>query len=227
MSAPVVTGTVALMLQANPALTPNQVKAILQYTAEVHPNYDPLTQGAGFLNAKGAVELARYFASQSSGSFPSTDGWGRRLVWGNRLFTGGRLKSDANAWSASVMWGSQTTPSGKEPRWGVICNDVDCSADGAKWTAWDTSSTSQNAVWGSLCGGADCQTPWSPGAVFSSDDGVVWGMDNDAVVWGMEEEAVVWGMDDDAVVWGMSDDGVVWGLDCSDPSCEPVLWGGR
>ena len=32
-AAPVVAGTVALMLQANPALTPNAVKAILQYTA--------------------------------------------------------------------------------------------------------------------------------------------------------------------------------------------------
>ena len=31
---PVVTGTVALMLQANPVLTPNAVKAILQYTAQ-------------------------------------------------------------------------------------------------------------------------------------------------------------------------------------------------
>ena len=34
MAAPVVTGTVALMLQANPNLTPNLVKAILQYTAQ-------------------------------------------------------------------------------------------------------------------------------------------------------------------------------------------------
>ncbi|PYQ69975.1 MAG: hypothetical protein DMG01_28280, partial [Acidobacteria bacterium] len=37
MSAPVVTGTVALMMQANPSLTPNLVKAILQYTAETRP----------------------------------------------------------------------------------------------------------------------------------------------------------------------------------------------
>src|SRR4029450_10463246 len=57
MAAPVITGTVALMLQANPALTPNAVKAILQYTAQLYPGHDALTQGAGFLNAKGAVEL--------------------------------------------------------------------------------------------------------------------------------------------------------------------------
>ncbi|HMD36253.1 MAG TPA: S8 family serine peptidase, partial [Vicinamibacterales bacterium] len=47
MAAPVVTGTVALMLQANPALTPNAVKAILQYTAQTYAGYDVLTQGAG------------------------------------------------------------------------------------------------------------------------------------------------------------------------------------
>ena len=34
MAAPVVSGTVALMLEANPSLTPNAVKAILQYTAQ-------------------------------------------------------------------------------------------------------------------------------------------------------------------------------------------------
>jgi serine protease AprX len=34
MASPFVAGTVALMLQANPTLTPNLVKAILQYTAE-------------------------------------------------------------------------------------------------------------------------------------------------------------------------------------------------
>ena len=62
MAAPVVAGTVALMLQANPALTPNAVKAILQYTAEQRAGYNALTQGGGFLNTMGAVRLARFFA---------------------------------------------------------------------------------------------------------------------------------------------------------------------
>jgi subtilisin family serine protease len=58
MAAPVVSGTVALMMQANPSLTPNMVKAIIQYTAEDHEEYNGLTQGAGFLNTYGAVQLA-------------------------------------------------------------------------------------------------------------------------------------------------------------------------
>ena len=62
MAAPVVTGAIALMLEANTALTPNAVKAILEYTAEARDGYNHLTQGAGFLNARGAVELARAFA---------------------------------------------------------------------------------------------------------------------------------------------------------------------
>src|SRR5262245_53181973 len=50
MAAPVVSGTVALMLQANPNLTPNLIKAILQYTAQVYPGYSALREGAGFIN---------------------------------------------------------------------------------------------------------------------------------------------------------------------------------
>src|SRR5438034_9755618 len=91
MSTPVVSGTVALMPEANPSLTPNAVKAILQYTAQTYADYDPLTEGAGFLNAKGAVDLARYFANPTKGSYPSTSGWSDRVTLGNRRYHGRRL----------------------------------------------------------------------------------------------------------------------------------------
>jgi serine protease AprX len=65
MAAPIVAGTVALMLHANPGLSPEDVKNILRRTAENNSRYDPYTQGAGFLNARAAVELARELASET------------------------------------------------------------------------------------------------------------------------------------------------------------------
>ena len=59
IAAPVVAGTVALMLQANPGLTPPLVKAILQYSAQPLPNANLLQQGAGLLNVDGAIQLSR------------------------------------------------------------------------------------------------------------------------------------------------------------------------
>jgi subtilisin family serine protease len=58
MAAPVVSGTIALMVEANPRLTPMAVKGILQFTALWQPAWNTLAQGAGFLNARGAVTLA-------------------------------------------------------------------------------------------------------------------------------------------------------------------------
>jgi subtilisin family serine protease len=229
MSTPVVSGTVALMMQANPALTPNLVKAILQYTAEHDDGYDRLTQGAGFLNAKGAVELAAHFASPGFVPYPSDAGWSRALIWGNHLTRGGTLRTDANAWSAGVRWGSSITPGGARVGWGVRCGTSGCSGDDpSTWQPWQTSclddactvrqgsaSAFPNLVWGSLCGGADCHLPWTV-----ADVGAVATADGDTVVWGTGGG--------DTVVWGTGDgDTVVWGTSCADPSCAPVVWGRR
>src|SRR5262245_22751175 len=59
MATPIVSGTVALMLQLNPKLTPNMVKMILQYTAQPLAGFNTLEQGAGELNVEGAVRLTR------------------------------------------------------------------------------------------------------------------------------------------------------------------------
>jgi serine protease AprX len=176
MSAPVVSGTVALMLQANPALTPNAVKAILQYTAQPRSGYDVLTQGAGLLNARGAVELSAYFASPLLRAYPSTAGWGGRVIWGNRLTPGGRILDAAIASPLTVTWG-EPLPA------------IDASLP--------------NVVWGWLCGGSDCALPWTVGSVGATiaieADTVVWGtldIEADTVVWGtfdIEADTVVWG----------------------------------
>jgi serine protease AprX len=177
MAAPVVSGTVALMLQANPRLTPNAVKAILEYTAQTYAGYDRLTQGAGFVNATGAVELARFLAAPATTAYPSSSGWSAQLIWGHRLLQGGRLTADANAWSTAVTWGATTTSSGAAVAWGSSFRD-----------------TLQNVVWGSSCGGADCYIGWT---VFGGGDAVVGASGGYTVVWGTGDngDTVVWGTD--------------------------------
>jgi serine protease AprX len=225
VAAPVVTGTVALLLQANPALTPNAVKAILQYTAQVYPGYDALTQGAGFANAKGAVELARYLADPSGVAYPaSSSDWGARLIWANHRIAGGRLRADANAWATNVVWGADLTPGGQQVEWGTLCDGAACEVEAAG-VSWGTAAAdSANVVWGTLCGGADCQHKWTISGAGAS---VLDVMAQDTVVWGSDEdsETVVWGSDDgDTVVWGSGDDDtVVWGSSCSNSSCD-VVW---
>ena len=59
MATPTVAGAVAVMLQANPKLTPNMVKMILQYTAQPLKGFNTYEQGAGQLNIDGAVQLAK------------------------------------------------------------------------------------------------------------------------------------------------------------------------
>jgi subtilisin family serine protease len=58
MAAPHVAGIVALLLDANPGLTPAQIKAILEDTADLMPGYEAWEVGAGFVNAYDAVTAA-------------------------------------------------------------------------------------------------------------------------------------------------------------------------
>ncbi len=136
MAAPVVTGAIALMLEANASLTPNAVKAILEYTAEARTGYTHLTQGAGFLNARGAVELARGFAGVAVLPELSADPvrWSRQIIWGNRRIAGGMLGARANAWQLGVTWGDARTPAGESIAWGASCGDDPNDCRRAPWS---------------------------------------------------------------------------------------------
>ena len=57
-AAPIVASIAACMLEANPSLTPQQVKRILMETAERVPGVEPERQGAGVVVPLRAVEVA-------------------------------------------------------------------------------------------------------------------------------------------------------------------------
>jgi hypothetical protein len=214
MASPVVAGTVALMLQANPNLTPNLIKAILQYTAQVYPGYSALRQGAGFLNTLGAVRLAKYYANPKVGDqMPLQKVWSRRINWGSHRLKHGVIKPTANAWKNGVIWGAVkplasdgdnivwgTMSDGDNIVWGTSDGDNivwGTAADGDN-IVWGTAADGDNIVWGTDCGTADC-------------DNVVWGSsDGDNIVWGTAS-------DGDNIVWGTSaDDDLTWGSDAGD-----------
>jgi serine protease AprX len=195
MASPIVAGTVALMLQANPRLTPNLVKAIIEYTAQDY-KYDALTQGAGFLNTKGAVDLARFLVAPKAGQkYPSNRVWSHTILWGNHRLQNGVIKPAGTAWALNVVWGA------------AMVNETD------------------NIVWGTNCSSKQCDdTVWGTAAMDA--DNIVWGTfakEGDNIVWGTAREFdnIVWGT---ALAAGESDN-IVWGTSCDGADCSDIVWG--
>jgi subtilisin family serine protease len=250
MAAPQVSGAIALMLQANPNLTPNLIKAILEYTAISKPGVSALRQGAGFMNVAHAVALSS-LAAQTAGTqtnVPIPSSWARHILWGNHMLSGGVINPKANAWRLGVEWGWAKTnatdgdnivwgtkTSGNNIVWGTAsdgdnivwgtASDGDnivwgTAADGDN-IVWGTASDGDNIVWGTDCGGDDC-------------DAVVWGSsDGDNIVWGTASDGdnIVWGTasDGDNIVWGTASDGdnIVWGTANVANTVWPIFRGGK
>jgi serine protease AprX len=245
MSAPVVAGTIALMLEANPQLTPNAVKAILQYTAQILPDAHALSQGAGLLNARGAVRLAKYFKTPTT-EYPATFDvianqhvpWAQHVIWGNYRVTGGVPLPGSNAWALDQRWGTLSTPAGGAVIWGA---DEDAnivwstSEDGN--IVWSTSDADGNIVWST---DEDSNIVWSTGDA-GADSNIVWSTDADGnIVWSTDGDAnIVWSTGEDGnIVWSTIDDqdsnivwtsavaqNVVWGNDCGGRNCPKIVWG--
>ena len=227
MAAPVVAGVVASMLQANPTLTPNLIKAILQYTSEQYVGYKPLEQGAGFLNGLGAVRLAKFYATNRPGArLPVQKAWSRHVIWGSHVLGNGYLNPKGNAWNPSVVWGSVKTlgSAGDNIVWGTVCASADC--DNIVWGTAD--ATGDNIVWGTALSAIGDNIVW--GTVFAGDN-IVWGTAaGDNIVWGTDCggadcDNIVWGTVSaaDNIVWGTAADGdnIVWGTAAGDN----IVWG--
>jgi serine protease AprX len=219
MAAAVTSGVVALVLQAhnqNPyryqrALTPNLVKGVLEYSAIPIASADALTQGAGEINAAGAITLATGIdTSRPLGAVwlrrvtpVSVIGgasyfWGRHIIYGPILRTGDLLTSNNIVWSSNIVWGTATEQD----------NIVWGTATESDNIVWGTSAEQDNIVWGT-------NIVWSTRVIGQQvgPSNIVWGSN---IVWStMESDNIVWGTmtESDNIVWGTSAEGdnIVWG----------------
>jgi serine protease AprX len=217
MAAGVVSGMVAVLLQNNEHLTPNTVKMVLQYSSipvkkDDGTYADVLTQGAGSLNASGAIALARAInptasigqgwlttnVTPSSTLGGQTYVWSQRMVWGNHIARGtGVISEQRPAWALNIVWGD-----GLENDDNIV---------------WGNLNDDDNIVWGNALD-TDDNIVWGNNIVWGifDDDNIVWGSN---IVWGnsllglTDDDNIVWGnLDDDNIVWGNSDDdNIVWG----------------
>jgi hypothetical protein len=227
MAAAVTTGVLALVVQQHNQsgyhrqgpLSPNLAKAMLEFSALPVSGFDWLTQGAGQINAAGAIELAAAIDTSvhpngwwlRTGVTPSTTiggtsyPWSRKIIWGENVLTGDLLYTSNRVWSAddNIVWGT-----------------------GDDNIVWGTSAIlyDDNIVWGT-----DDNIVWGTNLVWKDrligqiiDDNIVWGTDDDNIVWGtLDDDNIVWGtMVDDNIVWGTWDgDNIVWGTD------DNIVWG--
>jgi hypothetical protein len=240
MATPVVAGTVALMLQGNPSLTPNMVKAILMYSAQMMEGANLFEQGSGMLNVEGAVRTARAL-SRRADTLPlgakltilympvpattiagQTFAWSKGVIWQRGWLTGTAiLELQQAAYAQTLIWG-----------WG---------ARGAAWgtgvTWYDGTFSDSHVVFAK--DGTWAYVTWDEGTRLASgclfrDDlyasGVVWqnGLIAEAF-FTLDPATLVWGyaryLSDLSLIWGMNayDTSLIWGGGTFDLS---LIWGG-
>ena len=166
MAAPAVAAVAALVLQANPALEPNGVKAAMMFSAQLLSGYDPvtklrgvydpLTQGAGQINPVGAVEVARLMRRWGGlTDMPSltTTLAGETFAWaGAEIPT--LIQRPGLVWGDNLVWGgtSGRTIDDAQRVWGN--NLVWGGTSGlAEWQ--DSLVWGNNLVWGGTSGLTD------------------------------------------------------------------------
>jgi serine protease AprX len=171
MATPVVSGSVALLLDQNPGMTPDQVKARLMKTAyktfptsttAIDPTsgqtftsyYDLFTVGAGYLDIAAALnstDLAPAAAASAlspSATYNPVTGKvslvnGSSVVWGTSVVWGSSV-----VWGNSVVWG--TNVNGSSVVWGtsVVWGSSVLNGFSVVWGSDIGSNSATSVVWG-------------------------------------------------------------------------------
>ncbi len=176
MATAVTSGVVALMIErrravSSLALTPNDVKGVLQFTAIPVVGSDVLTQGAGALNAAGALAVVGALTGTAKTEWRSTTIvqpmttigsetylWNQTIVWGHTMVSGNTVYANEPAWGSQTTWGSTVI-------WG---HGLPLSGD----PVWDLAAT-----WSTT-------TVWDP-IIAPSGLGLAWPeLDGQTVIWG-------------------------------------------
>jgi serine protease AprX len=169
MAAPAVAGVAALVLAANPTLTPNQVKYIIKATARKLPFAGLNTQGAGQIDALAAVQMARAGLTDQAnkGVRPSdllaraiyTLAQGAPVQWRNPTYLGRSWSTwnwsngtwDNATWD-NLVWESidWTDPRWTNATWESLSGWSNGTWENATWDSgtWD-SGTWDNGTWDS------------------------------------------------------------------------------
>jgi serine protease AprX len=145
MAAPVVAGAVALLLQKDPMLTPDTIKARLMITADKRTDasgvYDPCTYGAGHLNITAALQSTAIATQSALSPALIRDSTGSVLVDTSQIIWGTAGGSQI-IWGINgvndlrVIWGSQVI-------WGTSLNQLSASQ-----IIWGTSVWADQIIWG-------------------------------------------------------------------------------
>ncbi len=201
MAAGVVSGMAALMIQADPSLTPDTVKARLMKSAEKRLVYDLFSEGAGFADVHAA--LAEEGTALSQALSPT-------VQW---TVAGLAIDGTGTQWLNSLAF-DLATVYGPEPLRGTgsVWTDSGIWSDPSS-ESFPTDVSGHSVIWG---GGR--KTSGSGGPSSTTSDSVIWG--------GGRKDSGTSSVGADSVIWGggRKDSSTTSGS--TEVSADSVIWGG-
>jgi subtilisin family serine protease len=105
MATPFVAGVAALLLETNPALSPDQVESILVQTAKAMPAYPFHWVGGGYIDVLAAVDLASNTTGTRQGFLQGVTAWSSAGQWQAVADANARL-AYTGAWSSTALAGA-------------------------------------------------------------------------------------------------------------------------